>query len=66
MEGTVTRSGAMLLDPVRETVRRTAMPPAARAHVTLAGLGDVVCVVGAGALALDLSTRLDREGSSHV
>lgn len=64
--GGVTRSGAMLLDPVRETVRRTAMPPAARAHVTLAGLGDVVCVVGAGALALDLSTRLDREGSSHV
>jgi glucokinase len=31
------------------------MPPAAaRATVTLAGLGDAVCVVGAGALALDL------------
>jgi glucokinase len=31
------------------------MPPAAaRALVTLAGLGDAVCVVGAGALALDL------------
>lgn len=52
--GGVTRSGAMLLDPVREIVRVTAMPPAARAIVTLAGLGDEVCVVGAGALALDL------------
>jgi glucokinase len=52
--GGVTRSGAMLLDPVRDTVHATAMPPAARAVVTLAGLGDEVCVVGAGALALDL------------
>lgn len=52
--GGVTRSGAMLLDPVRETVHATAMPPAARAVVALAGLGDEVCVVGAGALALDL------------
>lgn len=64
--GGVTRSGAMLLDPVRDLVHRTAMPPAARARVTLAGLGDVVCVVGAGALAHDLSLRLDREGSTHV
>lgn len=53
--GGVTRSGAMLLDPVREIVRTTAMPPAARAEVTLAGLGDEVCVIGAGALALDLA-----------
>lgn len=53
--GGVTRSGSILLDPVRDTVRDTAMPPAAaRALVTLAGLGDAVCVVGAGALALDL------------
>ncbi|MDQ0727924.1 ROK family protein [Microbacterium sp. W4I20] len=53
--GGVTRSGAQLLDPVRATVQTTAMPPAAaRATVTLAGLGDEVCVVGAGALALDL------------
>lgn len=53
--GGVTRSGALLLDPVRETVRTTAMPPAAaRADVVLAGLGDEVCVIGAGALALDL------------
>jgi len=52
--GGVTRSGAQLLDPVRALVQATAMPPAARATVTLAGLGDEVCVVGAGALALDL------------
>jgi len=53
--GGVTRSGALLLDPVSEIVRTTAMPPAARAVVTLAGLGDAVCVVGAGALAFDLA-----------
>lgn len=53
--GGVTRSGAQLLDPVRDIVQNTAMPPAAaRATVTLAGLGDEVCVVGAGALALDI------------
>lgn len=53
--GGVTRSGAMLLDPVRALVAREAMPPAARAAtVTLAALGDVVCVVGAGAIALDV------------
>ncbi|WHP16388.1 ROK family protein [Cellulomonas sp. ES6] len=53
--GGVTRSGAMLLDPVRDLVAREAMPPAARAAtVTLAALGDVVCVVGAGAIALDV------------
>jgi glucokinase len=33
------------------------MPPAAKAvTISLAQLGDVVCVVGAGALALDLHT----------
>lgn len=52
--GGVTRSGSQLLDPVRTIVQTTAMPPAARATVALAGLGDEVCVVGAGALALDL------------
>jgi glucokinase len=53
--GGVTRSGALLLDPVRAIVAREAMPPAARAAtVTLAALGDVVCVVGAGAVGLDL------------
>lgn len=52
--GGVTRSGALLLDPVREVVRTSAMPPAAAARITLAALGDHVCVVGAGALALDL------------
>lgn len=52
--GGVTRSGARLLDPVARTVHTTAMPPAARADVVLAGLGDEVCVVGAGVLALDL------------
>lgn len=52
--GGVTRSGAMLLDPVAEAVARDAMPPAAKAaSVVLAGLGDVVCVVGAGVVALD-------------
>lgn len=52
--GGVTRSGAQLLDPVRRIVRTTAMAPAGRATVTLAALGDEVCVVGAGVLALDL------------
>ena len=53
--GGVTRSGGMLLDPVRAIVAREAMPPAARAAtVRLAALGDVVCVVGAGAIALDV------------
>ncbi|TDC54164.1 ROK family protein [Jiangella ureilytica] len=53
--GGVTRAGAMLLDPVAEAVARDAMPPAAKAaRVVLAGLGDVVCVVGAGVVALDV------------
>ncbi len=52
--GGVTRTGAMLLDPVREAVARDAMgPAAAAARIVLAGLGDTVCVVGAGAIALD-------------
>lgn len=53
--GGVTRSGARLLEPVRRIVRDTAMRPAAAAvRVELAALGDAVCVVGAGELALDL------------
>jgi glucokinase len=52
--GGVTRSGAALIDPIRESVLRDAMVPAARAvQVELAALGDVVCVVGAAALAFD-------------
>jgi glucokinase len=53
--GGVTRSGAQLLDPVRRIVLDGAMRPAASAvRVELAGLGDLVCVVGAGDLAHDL------------
>ncbi len=53
--GGVTRAGAMLLDPVRGLVNHEAMPPAARAaRVVLAGLHDLVGVVGAGVVAHDL------------
>lgn len=53
--GGVTRSGAMLLHPVREVVAREAMGPAARAvRIELAALGDVVGVVGAGAVGLEM------------
>lgn len=52
--GGVTRSGSMLLEPIRAQVRRDAMGPAARtARIELARLGDAVCVVGAGAVALE-------------
>ena len=52
--GGVTRSGAMLLDPVRRIVHTEAMGPAAAAvRVEMSALGDAVCVVGAGAVALD-------------
>jgi glucokinase len=52
--GGVTRSGAMLIDPIRQHVRDGAMGPAARtAKVEPAALGDAVCVVGAGAVALE-------------
>jgi len=57
--GGVTRSGSMLLEPVRAQVRRDAMGPAARtAKVELARLGDAVCVVGAGAVALEKVTHV--------
>jgi glucokinase len=56
--GGVTRSGAMLLDPVRNIVKTTGMGPArAAAEVVLAGLGDVVCVIGAAAIAHDALAR---------
>ncbi|GAB3618173.1 ROK family protein [Okibacterium endophyticum] len=53
--GGVTRSGEFLLAPIRQAVKRDAMPPAARmVRIERAALGDVVCVVGAGAAAFDL------------
>jgi glucokinase len=56
--GGVTRSGSMLLEPIRAQVRREAMGPAARtARIELARLGDAVCVVGAGAVALEQVAR---------
>lgn len=57
--GGVTRSGAMLLEPIRTIVAGSAMGPAGRAaRIELAGLGDIVGVVGAGAIALDLLASL--------
>ncbi len=54
--GGVTRSGALLLDPVRSGVLAAAMAPAAAAvRIELARLGDHVGVVGAAAIALDLA-----------
>jgi glucokinase len=72
--GGVTRSGAMLLEPVRQLVAREAMPPAAgAAEIVLAGLEDRVGVVGAGAVAHDLlaeagpmSARQPRGKEAHV
>jgi glucokinase len=52
--GGVTRSGSLLLDPVRATVRAAAMRPAGDAvEVVLSPLGDRVGVVGAAAIAYD-------------
>jgi glucokinase len=64
--GGVTRAGAQLLDPVARIVRDGAMGPAGSAvRIALAGLGDAVCVVGAGELALGLaaSARSDAAAS---
>lgn len=53
--GGVTRSGAALIDPVREAVRLNAMPPAAAAvRIELAAHGDDVGIVGAAAIAFAL------------
>ncbi len=52
--GGVTRAGAQLLDPVRETGLRLAMPPARNAaDVVLAELGDDLGIVSAAAVALE-------------
>jgi glucokinase len=62
--GGVTRSGAMLIDPVRGLVAREAMAPAAgAARVVRAELGDLVCVVGAGTIGHDLLAggKLERD-----
>jgi len=54
--GGVTRSGDLLLEPVRAGVAASAMPPAAAAvRIERAALGDRVGVVGAAAIALDLA-----------
>lgn len=56
--GGVTRAGAGLIEPVRDLVAREAMAPAARtARIVRAELGDLVCVVGAGAIGHDLLAR---------
>jgi glucokinase len=61
--GGVTRSGDILLEPVKTAVKRDALPPAAAAvEVVLARLGDAVCVVGAGAYALDFLRTGTEEG----
>lgn len=67
MGGGVTRAGDMLLNPVKAAVASDAMGPAAEAaHVMLAGLGDTVCVVGAGALALDLVAARAESAKQHA
>lgn len=59
--GGVTRAGAMLLDPISDQVAREAMKPAAgAARVALAGLGDLVGVVGAATIAYDLVGGVDQ------
>ena len=53
--GGVTRSGRFLLDPIADAVTHDSMPPAAKVvRVSLAELGDVVCVIGAAAIAFAL------------
>ncbi|HWU46229.1 MAG TPA: ROK family protein [Humibacter sp.] len=53
--GGVTRAGDALLQPIKTRVLNEAMRPAASVvRIELAGLGDVVCAVGAAALAFDL------------
>jgi glucokinase len=60
--GGVTRVGSTLLDPIRRIVASSAMGPAGQAvRIELAGLGDLVGVVGAGAIAFDLLQDLANE-----
>jgi glucokinase len=55
--GGVTRSGALLLDPVRAAVREGAMRPAGDAvDVVLSPFGDRVGVLGAAAIVYDRAT----------
>jgi glucokinase len=65
--GGVTRAGAFLLNPIRERVAHDAMRPAANvARVVLAGLGDEVCVCGAGAAAFDYLGAAHTREATHV
>jgi glucokinase len=62
--GGVTRAGAMLIEPVRRLVAGEAMAPAARAaRIVPAAHGDLVSVVGAGAIGHDLLARGQRTGT---
>jgi glucokinase len=51
--GGVSRSGDLLLGPVRELVAGSAIGPAARAGIVASALGDRVGVVGAAAIVYD-------------
>jgi len=54
--GGVTRSGSLLLDPVRRHALAAALPPAAAAaEIVIADLGDELGVAGAAAIALERS-----------
>jgi glucokinase len=54
--GGVTRSGSLLLDPVRRHALGAALPPAAAAaEIVIADLGDELGVAGAAAIALERS-----------
>jgi glucokinase len=65
--GGVSNSGAMLVDPVGEVVAREAMAPAARAvRVVRAQLGDLVGVLGAGAVGHDLLAHELYAERTHV
>ena len=56
--GGVSRSGELLLGPVRERVRAEAMTPAGKAvRIVAAALGDRVGVVGAAAIVLEHHAR---------
>jgi glucokinase len=58
--GGVTRAGESLIGPIRRNVLRDAMPPAAAAvRVEVTELGDVVCVIGAAAVAFDFLDSLE-------
>ncbi|GAA2247219.1 ROK family protein [Herbiconiux moechotypicola] len=65
--GGLTRSGALLLHPVREAVRTSAMPPAGAAvRVVLSELGDAACLVGAGTVALDRHLAASKGVTVHA